>query len=183
MKIANDIRLLASGPSCGLAELSLPANEPGSSIMPGKVNPTQCEALSMVCTQVIGQDLIVSLGGASGHLQLNAFKPLILFNSLKSAQLLSDGLNSFREKALEGLKANEKTLKKHLERNLMTVTALNPHIGYDKAAEIAKSAFKNETTLKEAALALGFLTEEEFDRWLRPQEMIKANLQAKNKKN
>ena len=182
MKIANDIRLLASGPRCGLGELILPANEPGSSIMPGKVNPTQCEALSMVCAQVIGQDLIVSLGGSGGHLQLNAFKPLILFNSLKSARLLSDSLNSFREKALDGLKANKQTIQKHLENSLMPVTALNPHIGYDKSAKIAKAALKNGTTLKEEASRLGFLTEKEFDRLIQPREMIRANLRPKTHK-
>ena len=173
IKIANDIRLLASGPRCGLGELILPINEPGSSIMPGKVNPTQCEALTMLCAQVIGQDLSVSLGGAGGQLQLNAFKPLILFNSLRSARLLSDGLNNFREKCLEGLKANEKKIKQHLENSLMLATALNPHIGYDKAAQIAKSAYENNSTLKEEAVRLGILTEEEFDRLVRPEKMIK----------
>ena len=176
MKIAGDIRLLASGPRCGLDELKLPVNEPGSSIMPGKINPTQCEALTMVCAQVIGQDLSVSLGGLGGQLQLNAFKPLIFFNSLRSARLLSDGLNNFREKALDGLKANEKKIKQHLENSLMLVTALNPHIGYDKSSQIAKSAYERDSTLKEEAVRLGFLTAEEFDRLVCPEEMIKANL-------
>ncbi|MCZ0933041.1 MAG: class II fumarate hydratase [Oligoflexia bacterium] len=175
-KIANDIRLLASGPRCGLGELILPANEPGSSIMPGKVNPTQCEALSMLCIQVIGQDLNVSLGGASGQLQLNAYKPLIFFNCLRSLRLLSDGLNNFREKALNGLKANKEKIKQNLENSLMLVTALNPHIGYDKASQIAKSAYQNNITLKEAAKQLGFLTEKEFEQLVQAKNMIKANL-------
>ena len=174
-KIANDIRLLASGPRCGLGELILPANEPGSSIMPGKVNPTQCEALAMICIQVIGQDLNVSLGGAGGHLQLNAFKPLIFFNSLRSARLLADGLNNFREKCLDGLKANEKKIKQNLENNLMLATALNPHIGYDKAAQIAKLAHEKNCSLKEAAVQSGTLTAEEFDRLVCPGKMIQPH--------
>lgn len=178
-KIANDIRLLASGPRCGLGELILPVNEPGSSIMPGKVNPTQCEALTMLCAQVIGQDISISLGGLSGHLQLNAFKPLILFNSLRSIRLLSDGLNNFREKCLEGLKANEAKIKQHLENSLMLVTALNPHIGYDKASQIAKSAYERNSTLKKEAARLNILTEKDFDRLVQPQKMIKANLSKK----
>ena len=184
MKIANDIRLLASGPRCGLGELILPINEPGSSIMPGKTNPTQCEALTMICAQVIGQDLSVSLGGLSGQLQLNTFKPLILFNCLRSARLLSDGLNNFRKKCLEGLKANEEKIKQHLESSLMLVTALNPHIGYDKAGQIAKSAFERKSTLKEEALRLNILKEKDFDRFVQAKEMIKANLSEKkdNKK-
>ena len=181
MKMANDIRLLASGPRSGLGELILPANEPGSSIMPGKVNPTQCEALAMLCAQVIGQDLSISLGGSSGHLQLNTFKPLILFNSLRSIRLLSDGLNNFREKCLEGLKANEKKIKQHLENSLMLVTALNPHTGYDKASQIAKHAYKTNITLKESAVQLGFLTAEQFDRLVQPEKMITANLQRISK--
>ena len=175
-KIANDIRLLSSGPRCGLGELILPANEPGSSIMPGKVNPTQCEALTMLCFQVIGQDLNVSLGGASGQLQLNAYKPLIFFNCLRSLRLLSDGLNNFREKALKGLKANKEKIKQHLENSLMLVTALNPHIGYDKASQIAKLAYQKNRTLKQSAKELGFLTEKEFDQFVQPKNMIKANL-------
>ena len=179
MKIANDIRFLASGPRCGLGELTLPVNEPGSSIMPGKVNPTQCEALAMICAQVIGQDISISLGGLSGHLQLNTFKPLIFFNSLRSARLLSEGLNNFRKKCLEGLKANEEKIKKHLENSLMLVTALNPHIGYDKASQIAKSAYERKTTLKEEALRLNILKEKDFDRLVQPKEMIKPNLPKK----
>ncbi len=175
MKIANDIRLLASGPRCGLGELILTANEPGSSIMPGKVNPTQCEALAMLCAQVIGQDLNISFGGSQGHLQLNAYKPLIFFNALRSARLLSDGLNNFRLKCLEGIKANRKKIKQHLDNSLMLVTALNPHIGYDKASQIAKSAYERNSTLREEAVRLGFLTEEEFDRFVRPEKMIKPN--------
>lgn len=175
-KIANDIRLLSSGPRCGLGELILPANEPGSSIMPGKVNPTQCEALTMICLQVIGQDLNSSLGGAGGQLQLNAYKPLIFFNCLRSLRLLSDGLNNFREKALNGLKANKEKIKQHLENSLMLVTALNPHIGYDKASQIAKLAHQKNLTLKSAAKQLGFLTEKEFDKLVQPKNMIKANL-------
>ena len=184
MKIANDIRLLASGPRCGLGELALPINEPGSSIMPGKVNPTQCEALTMICAQVIGQDLSVSLGGLSGHLQLNTFKPLIFFNSLRSARLLSEGLNNFRKKCLEGLKANEEKIKQHLENSLMLVTALSPHIGYDKAAQIAKSAYERNSNLKEEALRLKILKEKDFDRFMQAKTMIKANLSPKkdNKK-
>ena len=175
-KIANDIRLLASGPRCGLGELILPANEPGSSIMPGKVNPTQCEALTMLCLQVIGQDLNVSLGGASGQLQLNAYKPLIFFNCLHSLRLLSDGLNNFREKALSGLKANKEKIKQNLENSLMLITALNPHIGYDKASQIAKLAYQKNLTLKESAQQLGFLTEKEFEKLVQAKNMIKANL-------
>lgn len=178
-KIVNDIRLLASGPRCGLNELKLPENEPGSSIMPGKINPTQCEALAMVCIQVIGQDLSLSLGGAGGHLQLNSFKPLIFFNSLRSVHLLSSGLNNFRKKCLDGLKANEKKIKQHLENSLMLVTALNPHIGYEKAAQIAKSAYERDSTIKEEAIRLGFLTAEEFDRFVQADKMIKANLSQK----
>lgn len=175
MKIANDIRLLGSGPRCGLGELLLPAGEPGSSIMPGKINPTQCEALAMLSAQVIGQDLSVTLGGSGGHLQLNTFKPLIIFNSLRSAHLLSDGLNNFRKKCLEGLKANEKKLKENLENSLMLVTALNPHIGYDKAARIAKAAHEKGSSLKEAAIQSGFVTKEQFEKWIRPETMIKPN--------
>ena len=180
MKIANDIRLLASGPRCGLGELILPANEPGSSIMPGKVNPTQCEALTMVCVQVMGQDLAVSLGGSQGQLQLNAFKPLIVFNVLSSLELLSQALDSFREKCLEGLEPNREKIHENLNRSLMLVTALNPHIGYEKAAQIAKEAFKKGTTLREEAMALGFLTGKEFDAIVQPLKMTSPNLKSKN---
>lgn len=176
MKIANDIRLLSSGPRCGLGEIVLPANEPGSSIMPGKVNPTQCEALTMVCAQVQAQDGAVSWGGAMGQLQLNAFKPLIIFNTLKSVDLLSDGLNNFCDKCLKGLEPHKENIQAHLEQSLMLVTALNPHIGYEKAAQVAKQAYKKGTTLKEEAVALGFLTEKEFDSLVNPQKLIKPQL-------
>ena len=176
MKIGNDIRLLGSGPRAGLAELIPPANEPGSSIMPGKVNPTQCEALTMVCAQVIGQDLAVSIGGSGGQLQLNAFKPLIIFNLLNSLNLLADVLDSFREKCLKNLKPDRKKIQEYLGRSLMLVTALNPRIGYDKAAKIAQQAFQNGTSLREEAIALGFLTGKEFDSWVRPLEMTAPNL-------
>lgn len=181
MKIGNDIRLLSSGPRCGFSELILPANEPGSSIMPGKVNPTQCEALTMVCAQVMGQDLAVSIGGSLGQLQLNTFKPLIIFNMLASLELLSEALNNFREKCLNGLKPNEQKIKEHLNQSLMLVTALNPHIGYEKAAQIAKQAYKKGTSLKEAALELGFLTEKEFDQIVQPLKMTAPNLKPKSK--
>ena len=172
MKLANDLRWLASGPRCGLGELLLPANEPGSSIMPGKVNPTQCEALSMVCVQVIGQDTAVSLAGASGHFQLNVFKPVMVFNVLKSLELLADACESFRSKCLEDLKPNKAQIQQHLESSLMLVTALNPHIGYDKAAEVAKKAYEHGTTLKEEVLKLGYLSSQEFDDIVRPENMV-----------
>ena len=180
MKIGNDIRLLASGPRCGFGELILPANEPGSSIMPGKVNPTQCEALTMVCAQVMAQDLAVSLGGSLGQLQLNTFKPLIIFNVLNSLELLSQAMDSFREKCLKDLEPNKEQIKTHLNRSLMLVTALNPHIGYEKAAQIAKQAFKKGTSLREEALHLGFLTEKEFDALVQPLNMTAPNLKGKN---
>lgn len=172
MKIANDIRLLGSGPRCGVGELNLPENEPGSSIMPGKVNPTQSEAMTMVCAQVIGNDVAVSVGGMNGHFELNVFKPVIVFNVLNSVRLLSDALDSFRENCLTGIEANRGQIKRHLDNSLMLVTALNPHIGYDKAAEIAKTAHKNGTTLKEEAVRLGHLTAEQFDQFVRPETMI-----------
>lgn len=172
MKMANDFRLLGSGPRCGLGEFILPSNEPGSSIMPGKVNPTQCEALSMVCAQVVGNDTAITLGNLNGHLQLNVFKPLIIFNVLNSLQLLSEACHSFTEKCLLGLKINEKQIKKYLEHSLMLVTALNPHIGYDKAAQVAKAAYLKDSTLKKEAIHLGFLTEEQFDEIVQPHKMI-----------
>ncbi len=172
MKIANDVRLLGSGPRSGLGELILPANEPGSSIMPGKVNPTQCEALSMVCAQVIGNDVAVSVGGSSGHLQLNVFKPVIIFNVLNSIRLISDACDSFTDNCISGLKANTSRIKENLDNSLMLVTALNPHIGYDNAAIIAKVAYKNGTTLREECISLGFLSGEEFDHAVRPEDMI-----------
>lgn len=172
MKIANDIRLLGSGPRSGFGELSLPENEPGSSIMPGKVNPTQSEAMTMVCAQVIGNDMAVAVGGATGHFELNVFKPLIVFNVLNSVRLIGDACESFTEHCVSGIRANKVVIQKHLDNSLMLVTALNPHIGYDKAAQIAKTAHKNGTTLKEEAVKLGFLTAEQFDQYVRPEKMI-----------
>ena len=172
MKIANDFRLLGSGPRCGIGELILPANEPGSSIMPGKVNPTQSEAMTMVCAQVIGNDMAVAVGGATGHFELNVFKPLIVFNVLNSIRLLGDACESFREHCVAGTEANLAQIKKHLENSLMLVTALNPHIGYDNAAKIAKAAWERGTTLKEEALRLGLLDAAKFDAVVRPEKMI-----------
>ncbi len=172
MKIANDIRLLGSGPRCGVGELHLPENEPGSSIMPGKVNPTQSEAMTMVCAQVIGNDMAVAVGGATGHFELNVFKPLIVFNVLNSIRLLADACESFTDHCVVGIEANTVQIKKHLDNSLMLVTALNPHIGYDKAAQIAKTAHKNGTTLKEEAIKLGYLTAEQFEQFVRPETMI-----------
>ena len=171
MKIGNDIRILGSGPRSGIGELVLPANEPGSSIMPGKVNPTQCEALTMVCAQVLGNDVAVNIGGSNGHLELNAFKPMIIFNVLGSLRLLSDACESFTRRALVGLKANEKQLNQHLENSLMLVTALNPYIGYDNAAKVAKAAYASGRTLKEEAINLKLLTSDEFDKYVQPREM------------
>ena len=172
MKIANDIRLLGSGPRCGIGELLLPENEPGSSIMPGKVNPTQSEAMTMVCAQVIGNDVAVSVGGMSGHFELNVFKPVIVFNVLNSIRLISDACESFTEHCVDGIQANHAQIKKHLDNSLMLVTALNPSIGYDNAANIAKAAHKNGTTLKEEAVKSGLLTAEKFDEVVRPEQMI-----------
>lgn len=172
MKIANDIRWLGSGPRCGIGELQLPENEPGSSIMPGKVNPTQSEALTMVCAQVMGNHVAVSIGGASGHFELNVFKPLIVFNVLNSIRLLSDACESFSDHCVSGIEANLKQIQKHLEHSLMLVTALNPTLGYDNAAKIAKTAHKNGTTLREEALNLGLLTGAEFDKIVKPGEMV-----------
>ena len=171
MKIANDVRWLGSGPRCGLGELSLPANEPGSSIMPGKVNPTQSEALTMVCCQVMGNHVAITIGGSQGNFELNVFKPMMIHNLLHSAEILSDSMRAFREKCVEGIVPNESVIKDHLENSLMLVTALNNHIGYDKAAKIAKQAHEEGTTLRKAALELGYLTNEEFDQWVRPEEM------------
>jgi fumarate hydratase class II len=173
MKIANDIRLLGSGPRCGLGEIALPENEPGSSIMPGKVNPTQCEAMTMVCAQVMGNNVAVSVGGSNGHMELNVFKPVIIFNVLQSIRLLADASVSFTDQCVDGIEANEARIEKLLNESLMLVTALNPHIGYDNAAKIAKKAHADGTTLKEAGLALGLLTEEQFDEWIVPADMIK----------
>lgn len=172
MKIANDIRFLGSGPRCGLGELSLPENEPGSSIMPGKVNPTQCEALTMVCAQVMGNHTTVSVAGSNGHFELNVFKPVMIYNVLQSINLLSDAMNSFTDKCVVGIVANVERIEQLRDESLMLVTALNPHIGYDNAAKIAKKAHKEGTTLKAAALALELLTEEQFAEWVKPEDMI-----------
>ncbi len=171
MKIANDVRMLSSGPRCGIGEIIIPDNEPGSSIMPGKVNPTQPEALTMVCAQVIGNDMAVAVGGATGHFELNVFKPLIAANVLQSARLLGEACRSFNYHCALGIEPNLPTIRKHLENSLMLVTALNPHIGYEKAASIAKKAHKENKTLKEAAVELGYLTAEQFDQWVKPEEM------------
>lgn len=172
MKIANDIRLLASGPRSGIGELNLPANEPGSSIMPGKVNPTQCEAMTMVCAQVVGNDMAVAIGGMNGHFELNVFKPVIIFNVLNSIRLLADACESFDEHCVAGIEVNRARVKMHLDNSLMLVTALNPHIGYDNAAKVAKYAYENDTTLKAAAVKLGFLDAAKFDELVRPEDMI-----------
>ena len=172
MKIANDIRLLGSGPRCGLGELILPSNEPGSSIMPGKVNPTQCEALTMVCAQVMGNDVTINMGGMQGHLQLNVFKPVMIHNFLQSCRLLADGMTSFADNCVHGLVAHEERINTFLNDSLMLVTALNPHIGYDKAAKVAKKAYADNSTLKEAATALGYLSSKDFDKLVRPETML-----------
>ncbi len=172
MKIANDLRLLGSGPRGGLAEVRLPANEPGSSIMPGKVNPTQCEALSMLACQVMGNDVTIGFAASQGHLQLNVFKPVIIHNLLESIRLLADGCRNFNSHCIAGMEPDTERMAEHLERGLMLVTALNPHIGYDKAAEIAKKAYAEGSTLREAALELGYLSNEEFDQWVRPETML-----------
>ena len=171
-KIANDIRLLGSGPRSGLGELSLPENEPGSSIMPGKVNPTQCEAMTMVCTQVMGNNAAVSFAGSQGHFELNVFKPVIAYNTLQSIRLLADSAVSFTEKCVVGIEANRDTIKGLMERSLMLVTALAPTIGYDNATKIAKTAHQNGTTLREEAVKLGFVSEEDYDEIVRPEKMI-----------
>ncbi len=172
MKIANDIRMLASGPRCGIGEIRLPENEPGSSIMPGKVNPTQCEALTMIAAQVMGNDVAVSVGGANGQFELNVFKPVIAFNFLQSARLIGDGCANFNEHCAVGIEPVPETIKKHLDNSLMLVTALNPKIGYYKAASIARKAYLEGKTLKEAAVESGFLTGEEFDQWVDPAKMV-----------
>ncbi len=171
MKIANDIRWLASGPRSGLGELRIPANEPGSSIMPGKVNPTQCEAMTMLCCQVMGNDVAISIGGASGNFELNVFKPVIAHNFLQSVRLLADGMRSFDEHCVRGIEADRERIADLMARSLMLVTALTPHIGYDKTAHIAKEAHRKGTTLREEALASGYVTAEDFERWIRPQDM------------
>jgi len=172
MKIANDIRLLASGPRCGIGEIFIPDNEPGSSIMPGKVNPTQCEAMTMVAAQVLGNDVAINIGGASGHFELNVFKPMMIYNFLHSARLIGEVCHSFNEKCATGIKPIEENIKSNLENSLMLVTALNTHIGYYKAAEIAQTAHQQGKTLKQTAIDLGYLTSEEFDNWVKPEEMV-----------
>ncbi len=172
MKLANDLRLLGSGPRAGFAEVRLPANEPGSSIMPGKVNPTQCEALSMIACQVLGNDVTLGIAASNGHLQLNVFKPVIIHTLLQSIRLLSDGCNSFREHCIEGMQPDAQRMREHLNNSLMLVTELNPVIGYDKAADIAKKAYQEGTTLKQATLALGYLSDSEFDQAVRPEAML-----------
>lgn len=171
-KIANDIRMMASGPRSGIGELLLPENEPGSSIMPGKVNPTQCEALTMVCAQVMGNDVAITIGATQGHYELNVFKPMLIANFIQSATLLGDACNSFNEHCAKGIEPNEKRIKELVSNSLMLVTALNTKIGYYKAAEIAQTAHKNGTTLKEEAIRLGYVTSEEFDKWVKPEDMV-----------
>jgi fumarate hydratase class II len=172
MKIANDIRWLASGPRCGIGEIAIPENEPGSSIMPGKVNPTQSESLTMACCQVFGNDVAVNFGGASGNFELNVFRPLVIRNFLHSVKLLAHGCDNFNTHCAAGITPDKKRIDALMRNSLMLVTALNPHIGYDKSAQIAKKAHKEGTTLKAAALALGYLTAEQFDRWVRPEDMV-----------
>ncbi|MCM3353888.1 class II fumarate hydratase [Bacillus halotolerans] len=176
MKIANDVRWLASGPRCGIGEISIPENEPGSSIMPGKVNPTQCEALTMIAAQIMGNDATIGFASSQGNFELNVFKPVIIYNFLQSVQLLSDGIKSFHEHCAVGIEPNTKTIKENLSGSLMLVTALNPYIGYEKAAKIAKFAHKEGLTLKEAAVQLELLTEEQFDEMVKPEDMVKPNI-------
>ena len=173
MKIGNDIRMLSSGPRSGIGEILLPSNEPGSSIMPGKVNPTQCEALTMVCAQVIGNDVATSIGGMNGHFELNVYKPLMAYNILNSSRLIADACNSFNNNCAKGIEPNKKVIENHLNNSLMLVTALNNHIGYDNAAKIAKKAHKEDISLKEAAIALNLVSEKDFDKWVDPKKMIK----------
>ncbi|HRQ61191.1 MAG TPA: class II fumarate hydratase [Alphaproteobacteria bacterium] len=173
MKIASDIRLLGSGPRCGIGEINLPENEPGSSIMPGKVNPTQCEAMTMVCAQVMGNHMAVTVAGSNGHFELNVFKPVIIYNVLQSVRLIADACRSFTNRCVVDITANEKRIEKLLHESLMLVTALNPHIGYDNAAKIAKKAHKEGTSLMEAGIALGLLTEAQFREWIKPADMVK----------
>ena len=170
-KLANDVRYYSSGPRAGLGELKIPENEPGSSIMPGKINPTQSEAMTMVCAQVYGNDAAVAFSGSQGAFQLNTYKPVMLHNVLESASLLADACRAFNDKCAVGIEPNLKVIKEHLDSSLMNVTALNPHIGYEKSAEIALKAHREDLTLKEAALQLGYLSEEDFDRWVRPEDM------------
>ena len=172
MKIANDVRMLASGPRAGIGEISIPDNEPGSSIMPGKVNPTQCEALTMIAAQVLGNDVAINVGGATGHFELNVFKPMIIYNFLHSARLIADGCRSFNEKCATGIEPIEENIRKHVQNSLMLVTTLNTRIGYYKAAEIAQKAHKEGCTLKEMAVKLGYVTPEQFDEWVKPEQMV-----------
>jgi fumarate hydratase, class II len=172
MKIANDIRWLGSGPRSGIGELMLPENEPGSSIMPGKVNPTQSEAMTMVCVQVLGNDVSVNIGGAMGNFELNVFKPVIIYNTLQSIRLIADSCESFTDNCVVGIEAAKDNIRKLMENSLMLVTSLNPHIGYDNAAKVAKKAHKENKTLKEAAIELGLLTAEKFDEVVRPEQMV-----------
>jgi fumarate hydratase class II len=172
MKIGNDIRMLASGPRCGIGELIIPANEPGSSIMPGKVNPTQSEAMTMAMAQVVGNDVAINIGGMTGHFELNVFKPMMIFNFLMSARLIGDACNSFNDNCAKGIAANHNRIKENLNNSLMLVTALNTKIGYDNAAKIAKKAYAEDKTLKQTAIELELLTAEEFDEWVRPEKMI-----------
>lgn len=176
MKIANDIRWLASGPRCGIGEITLPANEPGSSIMPGKVNPTQCEALIMVCAQVFGNDVSVNIGGMSGNFELNVFKPVMIFNLLQSIRLIADACESFTDNAVIGIQPNRQTINNYLNRSLMLVTALTPHIGYDSAAKVVKKAIREKSTLKKAAVDMGLFTEKEFDEKIKPENMIDSRI-------
>lgn len=176
MKIGNDVRMLASGPRCGIGEILIPANEPGSSIMPGKVNPTQSEAITMACAQVLGNDVAINIGGATGHFELNVFKPMMIFNFLMSARILGDACASFNENCAKGIEPNYDVIKKNLYNSLMLVTALNTHIGYDKASEIAKKAYKENSSLKEAAIALNYLSADEFDEKVKPEKMVGLDL-------
>ncbi|URJ23631.1 class II fumarate hydratase [Blochmannia endosymbiont of Camponotus sp. C-003] len=174
MKIANDVRLLSSGPRCGIGELSIPENEPGSSMMPGKVNPTQCEAMTMLCAQIMGNDVSINIGGASGHFELNVYRPLIIYNFLQTVQLLADGIESFHKYCIIGIQPKYQRIKELLNSSLMLVTALSPYIGYDKSAEIAKKAHLEGLTLKEAALQLGYVNDQQFDEWVCPENMINS---------
>ena len=171
-KIANDIRWLASGPRSGIGEIIIPSNEPGSSIMPGKINPTQCEAMTMVCTQVMGNDTTITIAGASGNFELNVYRPVLAYNIIQSIRILSDATNSFRKNCVEGIKPNKGRINKNLYNSLMLVTALNSHIGYDKAAEVAKKAYKDNTSLREAIITLGYMSGEDFDKLVQPEQMI-----------